>query len=793
MSRFFLQSVWISDISQAINELFSGLPVELQDGSIASVKARIPWPNPLTSTVGFSLDSLHLVLRVLPASKHPTPQSQNLSESVASMAESFIHDELTPREEAALRDSLNPNMASSVYSMDEEMSVPGGLDPFISAPELDEESFSDVDPAGVSIFATLIERLLARFEFDATNTKITLIHPEHSTFTLSIDEVRYHTETRMSEATSTTSEESGEVRTVSISGINLFASSLRPSTNTSSPLSPLTPVTVSQTPADSPSSSRLISSLSQHTPRPVSPASSSSSLDEDTQFAMSQSLAFLPPRPTSPTSSVASSMYQSAIGGDPDPQDDSTAQRDGSPSPGPRERSMATEQWADSEATSSIQDETILSFGPDPILIRLSTPAVRENTDERSPVPSPKEPENLRLSVSFGLIACAFRAWHFRAITDLIETLSSHTPLQSTSPQDPTPSPDQAQLGIDVSVKLGGLICLILTPSYSEVMTGTVDAVLSDFFSRPLSPPQISLSYLRLHLDNISASASSTFVGPSRNRTGPRTNEDAHTSITSSLSIAELSLFSFRNTSSDATRQLASPILFTDHHLPSQYPSAHAHPHPPTSAQPHPKLPTFPITDWTDEKLQHLNGPRLSLWRSKLSQRHGGKSERRTSTIRDPTSEESHPSSITISFKRISQLNKKGMLSVVDDVEMNVVPLHLCVDLDRLLGDGSLLAFLDEILGAARSGSDHGEMEYEEIDDDEAEGDTPPATPRVATLRELERAREKERRRLERLVLEDLNLDIDYRTPEKTIPINAQRSSTKQGARKVCSSLSIFC
>ena len=32
-------------------------------------------------------------------------------------------------------------------------------------------------------------------------------------------------------------------------------------------------------------------------------------LDDETQLAMSQSLAFLPPRPRSPSNSVASSMY----------------------------------------------------------------------------------------------------------------------------------------------------------------------------------------------------------------------------------------------------------------------------------------------------------------------------------------------------------------------------------------------------------------------------------------------------------------------------------------------------
>ena len=121
-------------MSQAINSHLIGLPVKLHDGSISSVTARIPWPNPLTANVGLSIQSLHLTFHVDTKAPVPTAQATtNLADSVVSVAESFIHDELTPGEEATLRESFHPDLDISVTSTREN--VPGGLDPFIAADE----------------------------------------------------------------------------------------------------------------------------------------------------------------------------------------------------------------------------------------------------------------------------------------------------------------------------------------------------------------------------------------------------------------------------------------------------------------------------------------------------------------------------------------------------------------------------------------------------------------------------------------------------------------------------------
>ncbi|KAH9854243.1 hypothetical protein C2E23DRAFT_754086 [Lenzites betulinus] len=340
---------------EAINSLISGLPIRLRDGSVGKVTARIPLPNPLTSSVGVSLESLHLTFYLEPSvAKHGVrPFTDNLAESVAFVAESFIHEELSPREEATLRESVHPDLVRSDISEFEE-NVPGGLDPFMSEDELHQH---DAEPPGVSIFATLIERLLARFQFDATDTRITIVNPQDASFTLIVPEIRYGTESQV--ATPTTSgggtsvpDEKvslGEVRKVIISGATVTTRCLRPlsplslavptttspaaeptttessepaTTKSSEPTSPATttaqdsPVSVKQdlsynyvhSPDDLPPSD------SPPPPEPSSPYSDSESdMDEETQMFMSQSIAVLPPRPISPASSVASSMYQSAI------------------------------------------------------------------------------------------------------------------------------------------------------------------------------------------------------------------------------------------------------------------------------------------------------------------------------------------------------------------------------------------------------------------------------------------------------------------------------------------------
>ncbi|KDQ60992.1 hypothetical protein JAAARDRAFT_31991 [Jaapia argillacea MUCL 33604] len=338
-------------INTTLDTLSLGLPIHLHKGTISSVTARVPWPNPLTSTIGLSLSSVHLIFHILP-SPSPTPTSKPrpanpLAESVASVAETFIHEELTPREEATLRGSFHPDLAGSTSSYTTSASafesssfggnIPGGFDvspnPFTS-PDDDEppqthhgDGFhGEGDPEGVGIFASLIERLLARFEFDASDVKITIIDEGNASFTLWVPKVEYGTEPNGGVAGSPqvgrdgVQMVGGDKRTVRIEGVKVTSRCLRPR-----PLPPPQPLVVASeqvsTPASlSPISTHAASSLhssqlhiaesTTHNatigspPRePSSPTHSDSSIemDEETQMMMSQSIVSLPPRPRPPS------------------------------------------------------------------------------------------------------------------------------------------------------------------------------------------------------------------------------------------------------------------------------------------------------------------------------------------------------------------------------------------------------------------------------------------------------------------------------------------------------------
>ncbi|KAG6336408.1 hypothetical protein ID866_2681 [Astraeus odoratus] len=261
-------AVHVTDLElKAINELLGGLPLRLHDGYISGVTVRVPFPNPLTSSVGLHVRALHLTLYVVTDQRTPPVpplfSGAGLADSVASVAQTFVHRELTPKEEATLRESLHPGHVNHVLT-DESENLPGGFDPFVrhrdrdDAREVQGATQTDNDPVGVSVFASFIERLLARFEFSALDTKITVVHPGKSSFTFTVREVLYRTR-----------DDEGQC---------------------------------SQTPSDrkpSPETGDLGRFQGQ--------------IHDDVQLMMSQSIATLPPRPLSPASSVASTMYQSVM------------------------------------------------------------------------------------------------------------------------------------------------------------------------------------------------------------------------------------------------------------------------------------------------------------------------------------------------------------------------------------------------------------------------------------------------------------------------------------------------
>ena len=782
-------------------------PIQLHDGSISSFIARIPWSNLLYDNLGCSLHSIHLTFHVIPSTPDDRLQPGiNLADSISSVAESFLH-----QEEAALHESLNPNLSSSIWPRaDGEGTIPGGLDPFLS---MDDDGFHSDSTRG-SVFDSLIKRILNNLEFDATDTKFTFVHPGHSSFTVSIPEIRRGKDTGDGQMKSTTDNptSSSGTGTLTISGItvttqNLCPLVLLPSSPTASTLSPVSLNTPSRF------------SPPPHPPPPSS-SSSSSSIDEETQFMMSQSIVSLPPRHPSPPGSVTSDLYQNPIPEHPNAADESLGRSrsntplagDGS-QPGsndsecPQSELLPNPTLDDQKTSGSFEpsQEMILSFGTEPIVIHWIFPTnALPDTSLPDSYPTPPSDvvqvdDKLQASVAIGVLSIALHARHVRSLIDLVDIMGSHQPSQRPEPNVSDPSsrnpanPSTSMLGpaVALNLKLRGAV-LILWSHIDDTVEPTTSEPLADFFAHPLVPPRLNHGYVRAHVEALSLSLTSSASQPAKNemkRERPagvrgRTRRESTVTTTLELAVTDISVIAIHavpNASLESTILNASPILITDHHLPSQYQLAH--PGTGTSEDnnlnTHPQLPTFDVTDWTNERHQK-NGVKLSMWRTRIRPKPNNQTRRESrlgatprelpanAFVEDEQQDKKPVTSapaIRLTITRAessSTAGTKTRTKTTQLVELKSVPWHVFLNLG--LAD-DVLAFLNQISASREKESLAEEIGiYEDSSSSEEEFHTSPVEPGAIDSK----AREKERRRLEKLVLNDLDLDLDYRKKEPT-------------------------
>ncbi|KAH8117286.1 hypothetical protein DFH11DRAFT_1574221 [Phellopilus nigrolimitatus] len=797
--------------SVAINRLLEDFPVQLHSGTIATVTARIPWPNPFSSTIGLSMSGLHVVLATADHLNRRAGKeySNELAESVASVAETFIHEELTKGEEALLRDSVQLEPPSSRPTGNHSRSgLPGSLDPFIDQ-EPEMNSTTDNDPEGVSIFASLFECLLARFDFDASDTKITLNHSNNAALTLNIARVRYFTETSMSGDTTGSDQTDvpvGETRSVHIQGVKFAMRDLSP------PLfAPFSPSPAAWTSTKSTTFSAT--------------ESSDSDLDDETQTMMSQSLVSLPPRheqtsgrPPSPSlstiSSVSatSSMYQSAI---------STSRIPSRPSSPPEGANTPT------MAPGMPEEQTILSIS-DPIVIRLTTPPpyVPSGTSS-SPDSNPTDAaesgnkrragEKMKLDISLGVIAISLHARNVSGILGIANIFSSvsGTPQSSPNREQYVRESDLTILDrLVVSLHVKGVVALILGSSEYE-STQQNDSSLSLFFSKPLVPPFIPCGYAPTMSSRTSLTHPHSYPHPysrrfSASSSSLSASQSSNTAFTS-CTILDISILAFHSAApplntigSPPNRNISSPILITDTNLTTSYytnqPSSihqemhiFSHNHPSNDEGKQAALPTFDVIDWTSEINRSFNSsPRV--WRTKpphTSHSHhrrisGGRGVGFVSNVglssspplsfgspKSPTTPPSPvrsakgfpaanaPKSRNVAFSVKAHLGESNSKDL--DIVVNTTPLHMFIGLEAAT---SVINFMNEALLSITDfspdtevpspASDHGLVLSNDNDE------------HFNTSQMSDR--ERERRRLEKLVLDDLDLGIDYRQSGETTP-----------------------
>ncbi|KAH9966770.1 hypothetical protein BC827DRAFT_1374003 [Russula dissimulans] len=790
----------------SINTLLSGLPIQLHEGGIASVSVRMPWPNPLTSGVELSVRSPELVFHLLPRVEKDVPlPSTNLTDSISEAAQLFAHEEITHEESTEAYQAFLSSGAPHANNDDDY--VPGGLNISRDDPEV----LSDVDPTGISVFASMFEYLLTQFKFTAKDIRITVIHPGHSSFRLKISELHYGRPT---------SGHDESTRTAVVSGIEIAHCDL--STSESPRSSHLESSSFPSALGENNASSQRIDGIAPFSTimLPSSPPPSSSPMDTSDANESMPLVGSVPhdhSRPSSPSASTSSSSFRSAL-----------TTQDSKPEPGSCDATIVRSQGAEADSIGSspgvravddplpadegMEDEISRQFitllATDSIVVHITTSAPpvslgtsvqtqsSPHTSESDPSGTDSRQPNLEISVSVAIVACALSATQINAILGFISTIGSHSgpsiqPQVSHNVSLVVPQLsllDQATL----TIQIRGFVLLLQSTPASP--TGSLDVPLTDFFTHPLTPPKTDHSYVRLLIDRLRAdlSVSTTLQQledeptpssehlPGRSRV-PRVVR-RRTSTQIRFFVGDLSVFAFcvrsNATAPPAPHEaFAIPIILTDPFLSSQYRFEH---HPSPGMERHvdispefvrnafPALPEFEISDWTSEN-NRISQAKLSFWRVKPppSYRRSQKNHPGDPTMHPHAASSPNTVSEETTVNELqSALSGQVLLSSAKDqgspestcsIHINIIPLHIFVDIGYF---ATALDFLDILsLQRSRSGSTEPQQGH---GGSRRRGSSGELTPRSSSHRTtLQRIHQQE--------LEDLNLSVDYLPKESPL------------------------
>jgi hypothetical protein len=408
---------------------------------------------------------------------------------------------------------------------------------------------------------------------------------------------------------------------------------------------------------------------------------------------------------------------------------------------------------------------------------------------------------NLEISMSVGIIACAFAAPQISAIQDVISVIGSYSSPNAPPPVSNNPGLVVPSLSFLAQAKLGIQIrgFVLLLQSVPTPPTGSShDVPLADFFAHPLAPPKTNYSYVRFLIDRLKAdlSVSTTLEQvadeptPSPERLPGRTRVPrvvrGTTSSHITFSVGDMSAFAFCMPS-NATAAPASheafvlPIVLTDPFLFTQYRPEHQ---PPPNIEHHlnvspelirkavPVLPEFEVFDWTS-KNNRSSQAKLSLWRVRPppGYRRSQRDYAGDSPISPPVTSSPKTISGEMSVNKPQfALSGEVSLSTPKDpgiggsseptcsVQIYITPLHVFVDMEGIAAASDFLEAIsvrrsNSDVTSGRSGSSEPKGEgHEGTRGHFNSGDlTPLSSPQRTTL---QRMRQQE--------LEDLNLSVDY-------------------------------
>ena len=792
------------------------MPIQLHEGGIGSVSVRIPWPNPLASSVELSVRSLDLVFR-LPSrvAKDDPPSSTNLADSISEAAQLFAHEEIT-REESTEAYQAFQSSGASHTSKDDDY-VPGGLD----APKDDPEALADAEPIGISMFASMFEYLLSQFTFSAKDIRITVIHPDRSSFRFKVSELHYGRPT---------SGPGESTRTINISGLEIAhrdLSTLESPASGHSETHSLPSVSCEFNAASHRVDNVLLSSTITipSSPPPFSSPEIRSGSNESVPPVGSS-----PPedrsRPSSASGSTDSSIFHSVLTSQGSKLESGSCEATVTHSQDAGADDMEQNQSSDTAVERSLSQtdeatedglfhQVFFSLATEPIVVYITTSALPPVQTQSGPYgsesdtsePDSRQP-NIEISVSVGIIACALTATQISSILDVVSAIGSHSRPSTAPPASkgvgivvpPLSLLDQATL----TVQIRGLVLLLQSVS-APLSSSSRDVPLADFFIHPLTPPKTNHNYIRFLIDRVRAdlSVSTTLEQltdehpPSpdhmQERSRPPRVVRGTTSSHITFSVGDLSALAFcmdtnATTSHVARQAFVLPIILTDPHLFTQYRPEHHFPSnmghhdisPDSLRKAVPTLPEFGIMDWTSES-NRTSQAKLSQWRvrsppgyRRSQKNHAGDPPMTPPVASSPKSisEETSANKPQSAFTGwLSSSSKDPGTGATPgstcSIHVDVTPLHVFVDMGSISTALDFLAMLS--VPRSRSGSREPEVENHESarghDNSNSQDPTPLPSPRRKTLQHIIDPE-----------LEDLNLSVDYLSKESVVRGSSRKS-----------------
>lgn len=475
------------DEPQAITTLLEGLPLSFASGTIGLVAAQVTWPLSLSSALAIEVEDINLVLLVasplsaststLSASVAPSlppEDARGMEESIISVAvaSEFVKEELTSLEDAELRQSLH--LGASDIALPGAFGFGGG-----AGNKVDEAD----EVAEVTMLAGLIERILARLSVRVRRVRVRIVleddEDERTEVELRVDEIVYADE-KGEEVVGSTRIDPAKMASVRSLRISKPEVLMR---------------TTDETRRNASSSVNSLASDAS-----TVSTSSEEEVTQEQDIMMSQSIADLRTSFVS-SASGGGSMYASARGGTSiagglSAITESAASRDAS-AQRKEEDSPFLDPEAPEEETTAQDDEdgfqTMVSFGPEPIVLVLSTSKTTVDPSPHDPTPSHRRRPEVNLHSSFaGPITLLLLPQQVQALLYVSQLLPS-------SPPPPASRPPPSATDFTAAISIKSIHLLII---YEDALLSPTS--LESFWSHPTTST-LPLNHLRLRLEGLGA------------------------------------------------------------------------------------------------------------------------------------------------------------------------------------------------------------------------------------------------------------------------------------------------